>query len=63
MFIIVQIWAEAIKEVTIYSFLKENMGGLGQSRINIYDKLKSKFWKDDFRSGDYVCSLWGRTSS
>jgi len=43
MFIIVQRWAEAIKEVTIYSFLKENMGGLGQSRINIYDKLKSKF--------------------
>jgi len=43
MFIIVQIWAEAIKEVTIYIFLKEKMGGLGQSRINIYDKLKSKF--------------------
>jgi hypothetical protein len=43
MFIIVQRWAEAIKEVTSYSFLKENTGNLGQSRINIYDKLKSKF--------------------
>jgi hypothetical protein len=28
MFIIVQRWAEAIKEVTDYSFLKENMGDL-----------------------------------